>query len=133
VPLRNQLIWLLVLAIPTACVSWTVTHEEVLREARDYCVHQTRTCRIWIIRKLFYLFTCEYCFSHYVAAFFVYLANYRLLCDGWRGFLIAWLSVVWVANQYMSAFARLRLEIADKRLDVKQGTGQADRERAGQK
>ena len=32
-----QIIWLFVLAIPVACLSWTCTHEEVLREPREYC------------------------------------------------------------------------------------------------
>lgn len=29
VPVGLQFAWLLVLAIPVACVAWTVTHEEV--------------------------------------------------------------------------------------------------------
>lgn len=27
-----QIIWLFVLAIPIACIAWTVAHEEILRE-----------------------------------------------------------------------------------------------------
>ena len=30
-----------------------------------------RTCRRLLYRKFFYVFTCEYCFSHYVALFFM--------------------------------------------------------------
>jgi hypothetical protein len=33
--------------------------------------------------------------------------------------LFAWLSVVWVANIYMSLFGRLRLDIKHERLEVK--------------
>ena len=32
--LGHQIVFLLVLAIPLACVAWTVTHEEIFREAR---------------------------------------------------------------------------------------------------
>ena len=28
--LGTQIVWLLVLAVPVACIAWTVTHEEVL-------------------------------------------------------------------------------------------------------
>lgn len=113
-----QLIWLVVLAVPVACVAWTVTHEEVFREPREYCVDRSEHCRRWYQRKFFYLFTCEYCFSHYVAAFFVAVTGYHLLFGGWRGFVIAWLSVVWIANQLMSLYNRLRLDIRDERITI---------------
>jgi hypothetical protein len=31
-----------VLAIPIACIAWTVTHEEVFREPRDYCKRRSQ-------------------------------------------------------------------------------------------
>ena len=34
----RQLVFLFVLAIPIASIAWTVTHEEVFREPRDWCV-----------------------------------------------------------------------------------------------
>ena len=102
---------LFVLAIPVACASWTVTHEDVFREPRDMCVQRSHACRRLVTRKFFYLFTCEYCFSHYVAAFFLLLTRFTLLMSGWRGYLIAELSLVWIANMYMSLFGRLRLDI----------------------
>ncbi|MGB9284711.1 MAG: hypothetical protein WCB59_11915, partial [Candidatus Sulfotelmatobacter sp.] len=81
--------WLLVLSIPVACVAWTITHEEVFRETRDYCQEQSKSARTLSRRKFFYLFTCEYCFSHYVAAAFLILTRFRLLYYGWRGYLVA--------------------------------------------
>ena len=71
-----------------------------------------------VARKFFYVFTCEYCFSHYVAAVAVALTGFRLLIDGWPGLLIAWLSLVWVANVYMSLFVRLRLDIKRERVEL---------------
>jgi len=100
-----------------ACVAWTVTHEEVFREPREYCKRRSQTCRRWYERKFFYLFTCEYCFSHYIAAIFVAIARYKLLFSDWRGYLIGWLAVVWIANQYMSIYNRLRLDIKSERLE----------------
>jgi len=114
----QQLFWLFVLSLPVASVTWTVTHEEIFRELRDDCATRSRTCRRLVQRKFFYIFTCEYCFSHYVALTFVIVTGYRLLLDDWRGLLIAWLSVVGLANVYMSLFGRLRVDIKAERLDI---------------
>jgi hypothetical protein len=117
--LATQIIVLFILALPIACVAWTVTHEEVFREPREYCVEQSQNCRRWYQRKFFYLFTCEYCFSHYVTAFFLFVTGYKLLFDDWRGYLISGFALVWVANQYMSLYARLRIDIKSERMEAK--------------
>ena len=113
-----QIIWLFVLALPIACVAWTITHEEVFREPREYCVDRSKECRRWYQRKFFYVFTCEYCLSHYVTIFFLVLTRYKLLFDDWRGYLIAGFALVWVANQYMSIYNRLRLDIKSERVEI---------------
>ena len=117
--LSVQITLLFVIAIPVACVAWTVTHEEVFREPRDYCVRQSKECRRWYQRKFFYLFTCEYCFSHYVAIFFLFVTRYKLLYEDWRGYLLALFALVWVANQYMSLYNRLRLDIKSEKIETK--------------
>lgn len=124
-PLTTQAGELLLLAIPVACVAWTVTHEEVLREPREYCKRQTRRGRSTLRRKFFYLFTCEYCFSHYIAAIFLIISRFQMLYTGWRGYLIALFALVWISNQYMSVYNRLRLDIKHEDLEIKakeQGT-----------
>ena len=73
VDLNRQILFLMVLAIPIASIVWTVTHEEVFREPREWCVARSKTCRRMVQRKFFYLFTCEYCLSHYVTAAFLYI------------------------------------------------------------
>ena len=113
-----QVAVLFVLAIPVACVAWTVTHEEVFREPREFCERKSRGCRRWWERKFFYLFTCEYCFSHYVAAFFLLVARFQLLYADWRGYLLSWFALVWVANQYMSLYNRLRLDIKSEKVEA---------------
>src|SRR4051812_45144704 len=117
-PLLMQVAWLLILAIPIACIAWTITHEEVLREPREYCRQQSQRARKNYQRKFFYLFTCEYCFSHYVAAFFLYITRFKLLYEDWRGYLLALFALVWVANQYMSLYNRLRLDIKSERIET---------------
>jgi hypothetical protein len=116
--LALQVATLFVLAIPVACVAWTVTHEEVFREPREFCVRRSESCRRWYQRKFFYLFTCEYCFSHYVAAFFIVITGFRLLYEGWRGYLVGGFALVWVANQYMSLYNRLRLDIKSEKIET---------------
>jgi len=119
-PLGTQVGLLFVLAIPIACVAWTITHEEVFREPREYCIRKSRTCARLLQRKFFYLFTCEYCFSHYVTALALYITRYHLLYPDWRGYVIAGFSLVWIANAYMSLFGRLRLDIREERLEIEQ-------------
>ncbi|HYY41187.1 MAG TPA: hypothetical protein VE775_00560 [Pyrinomonadaceae bacterium] len=117
--LKTQIVTLFVLALPVACVAWTVTHEEVFREPREYCVERSKSCRRLVERKFFYLFTCEYCFSHYIALIFLYIAHFKLLFSDWRGYLLAWFALVWVANQYMSLYNRLRLDIKGEKIEHK--------------
>ena len=116
--LATQIVWLFVLAGPVACAAWTVTHEELFAELHAGCVRQSRQRRSLVARKFFYVFTCEYCLSHYVAAVAIALTGFRLLVGGWPGLLFAWLAVVWVANVYMSLFVRLRLDIKRERVEL---------------
>lgn len=118
VSLTHQAATLLLLAIPVASVAWTVTHEEVFREPREFCKRQSERAHALPKRKFFYLFTCEYCFSHYVAAFALWVFNFRMLFDGWRGYLVAWFSLIWIANVYMSLFNRLRLDIKHENVAI---------------
>lgn len=77
--LTTQTAWLFLLALPIACIAWTVTHEEVFSEPREYCLNRSRKGKTIAERKFFYLFTCEYCFSHYVTAFMLLTSHYQLL------------------------------------------------------
>jgi hypothetical protein len=114
-----QLVWLFILPIPIACIAWTVTHEEVFKEPIGYCVKKSKSCQHLLQRKFFYLFTCEYCFSHYVTLFFIIVTNYRLLMPDWSGFLIAWFSLVWIANMYMSLMGIIRQDIKKEKATIK--------------
>lgn len=116
--LGTQVAVLFILALPIACVAWTVTHEDIFREPREFCVRRSKTCARLVERKFFYLFTCEYCFSHWVTALMLVITRYTLLFPDWRGYVIAGFSLVWIANLYMSLFGRLRLDIREERLEI---------------
>ena len=117
-PLGTQIIYLFILAIPVACISWTITHEEVFREPREFCVRNSKENRYFLVRKFFYLFTCEYCFSHYITVGMLFLTDYHLLFDDWRGLLIGGFSMVWIANVYMSLFYMIRTDIKKDRIII---------------
>src|ERR1051326_4812550 len=115
-----QVCWLFVLAIPVACISWTITHEEIFYEPRKF-LHDLsqRKNRSLLMRKFYYAFTCEYCFSHYVSIIVVAIADFYLLVHDWRGYLAAVFSLVWIANVYMSLYALLRQSIKKEKTEIK--------------
>jgi hypothetical protein len=111
--------WLFILAIPIACVAWTVTHEEIFAEPRAFCKRRSLTGKTLLHRKFFYLFTCEYCFSFYVTALLLLITRYQLLYSGWRGYLVAGFSLIWIANVYMSLFFLIRTDLKKDGLESK--------------
>jgi hypothetical protein len=129
-PLGSQVALLFVLAMPIACIAWTVTHEEIFREPREWCVKNSKVCRTLLQRKFFYLFTCEYCFSHWVTALALVVTRFHLVYPDWRGYVVGGFSLVWVANAYMSLFGRLRLDIREERLEIEDREGDLAEEKA---
>lgn len=116
--LQLQVQYLFLIAIPIACIAWTVTHEEIFKEPREYCQRKSESCKNIVVKKFFYLFTCEYCFSHYVTLFFLFITKLHLGFDDWRGYLISGFSLVWVANLYMNVFAILRIYSKNEKIDA---------------
>ncbi|ROI08638.1 hypothetical protein EGH90_04860 [Kaistella haifensis] len=117
--IAEQLLKLLILTIPVACIAWTVTHEEIFREPREFCIEKSQSCRKLYQRKFFYLFTCEYCFSHYVTLFFLLITGFNIFFDDWRGYLVAFFIIVMAANIYMSLFAYLRQSLKLEKIEAK--------------
>ncbi|MEO6611690.1 MAG: hypothetical protein ABIT05_02110 [Chitinophagaceae bacterium] len=118
--LGQQIIYLFLLAIPVACISWTVTHEEVFREPREYFTRCSQSSRSLLARKFFYLLTCEYCFSHYVTIGMLVLTDYHLVFSNWKGLLIGGFSLVWIANIYMSLFYKIRIDIKKEKVIIEE-------------
>ncbi len=116
--LNIQVVYLFLLALPIACITWTVTHEEVFREPRDYCIRKCSDCKTLLQRKFFYLFTCEYCFSHYITAFMLIITCYHLIFNDWKGYFIGGFSLVWIANIYMSLFGLIKTDLKKEKIEA---------------
>lgn len=125
-PVYLQCFYLFILAIPVACVAWTVTHEEVLREPREFCVRYSKEGSL-LKRKFFYLFTCEYCFSHYVTLALLAITRFHLLYTDWKGYLIAFFSLVWIANIYMGLYTKIRIDIKKEKVEIAERENEAGR------
>ena len=117
-PISEQVAWIYILAVPIASIDWTVTHEELFREPREYCSGRSKNSGSLAVRKFFYLFTCEYCFSHYVTIGALILTGYKLLIDDWRGYLISGFALVWMANVYMSLFGFIRVGMKETKMEA---------------
>lgn len=105
-----------ILALPVACIAWTVTKEEIFREPREFCVDRSKNCNKLVKRKFFYVFTCEYCFSHYVTLIILLITDYKLIYSDWRGYLIAFFALVWIANVYMSLYNIIRIDLKKEKI-----------------
>lgn len=116
VPVQLDVLFLLPLAI--ACIAWTVTHEEIFKEPREYCVTRSQKSKKLLSRKFFYVFTCEYCFSHYVTILFLIITKYKLLFDDWRGYIIAGFALVWISNIYMSLYGFVRVGLKNEKIEA---------------
>ncbi len=121
-----QVAYLFLLAIPVACISWTCTHEEVFREPRDFFKKYSIEGKSILTRKFFYIFTCEYCFSHYVTIGILVLTKFHLIYDDWKGYLVAGFSLVWIANVYMALYSMIKLDIKSERLDINKKEAEKD-------
>lgn len=117
--LGAQIVWLFVLAVPIASIAWTVTQEDIFRELREYAEHRSSDATQWWKRKFFYVFTCHYCFSHYVTAVLIGVTGYKLLATNWFGYVIAFFALVWIANQYISFYAWLRQQYKAQKYEAK--------------
>lgn len=125
--LATQMAYALLLAIPVACIAWTVTQEEISRDLREAAKSfQKRKPRSLWRAKLAYLTTCPYCFSHYVAAAFVLLLQFKMLSDSWPGYVVSLFSVVLIANFYVSLYHLLRVALRAAKALADKEQAQAD-------
>lgn len=114
--ISEQIFWLVILSMVVASIAWTVTQEEIFREWREFCNEKSEKCRAIWQRKFFYVFTCEYCFSHWVTIVILFITGFKLLFDDWRGYFLAFFLLPWLANQWMSVYRRLRVGIKHENL-----------------
>ena len=106
----NQIAFALILSIPVACITWTVTQEEIFATVRlNLARYPSRHGDSWWRRQIAYAPTCPYCLSHYVAAMLVALLNFKMLADDWRGYLVSLFTIVLIANVYITIYHVLRV------------------------
>jgi hypothetical protein len=117
--MTEPIYWIFILALPVACIAWTVTKEEIFREPREYCIARSKDRSNILLRKIFYMLTCEYCFSHYITLGVLVMTGYKLLYADWRGYIIAGFSIVWIANVYMSLYNIIRIDLKKETLIAK--------------
>lgn len=118
--MEGHVYWIFILALPVACIAWTVTKEEIFREPRAYFIAKSKNSRRIIVRKFFYMFTCEYCFSHYVTILILAITEFTVLYHDWRGYLIAGFAIVWIANIYMSLYNIIRIDLKKEKIITQQ-------------
>jgi len=109
--ITTQIFWLAILSMVVASIAWTVTQEEIFSEWREAFEKKSKTAKNILVKKFFYVFTCEYCFSHWVTILILILTGFRVLIDDWRGVVLAFFLLPWLANQWMSLYRRLRVGI----------------------
>lgn len=118
--MEDQIQWIFILALPVASISWTVTKEEVFKEARFYFEARSKNSQHILTSKFFYMLTCEYCFSHYVTILLLAITHYTILYQDWRGYVIAGFAIVWIANVYMSLYNIIRIDLKKGKIITKQ-------------
>lgn len=107
----DQFFWLLILSVVVACIAWTVTQEEIFEEWREAAKRRSEGKGNILVRKFFYVWTCEYCFSHWVTIVVLVITRFTLLFPDWRGYFISFFVLPWIANQWMSLYRLLRVDI----------------------
>jgi hypothetical protein len=60
------------------------------------------------------------------------ITGFKLLFDDWRGYLIGFFSLVFVANAYLNLYSRLRVDITSekKAIEVKEAETQVKKKQA---
>ena len=116
-----EFVTLLVLALPVACVSWTITQTEIFRFPREAVLAWAKRKPESKFRHLVsYLPTCYYCCSHYISEFFLilsYVGGMKKLdwSNGWysavTGFIVATFTLIFIANLYLTGFNIYRVAL----------------------
>jgi hypothetical protein len=119
------------LAAPVAIIVRACTTEEVFRQPREFCAARHRQygdllrrrdsasmaerARLFVLEKACYVPTCDFCLSFWLSLVVVWIADYALFFEGWRGFALATFVVMGVANVYLSVFSHLRVDLRKQR------------------
>jgi hypothetical protein len=106
-----QIYSLIILSLVVASIAWTVTQEKIFEEPRNFAKRKSEEASSIFVRKFCYVWTCEYCFSHWVTLLILLLTGFQVLFEDWRGYLVAFFLLPWLANLWMSLYRMLRVDI----------------------
>jgi hypothetical protein len=109
--ISGEIFWIIILSLVVASVAWTVTQEKIFEEPRNFAKRKSETSRNLLVRKFCYVWTCEYCFSHWVTLLVLLMTGFQVLFEDWRGYVLAFFLLPWIANQWMSLYRMLRVDI----------------------
>ena len=102
----TQLYVALILGAATATASLTITRTYIFKTPRKWF----RKRGVWFDK----LFTCPYCMSHYVAAFFMLFYTPRVVRSRWYAidYMVSWLLLVVVSALLVGLLWRALSQIA---------------------
>jgi hypothetical protein len=60
---------------------------------------------------------------------FLIITRYKLLYHDWRGYLVALFALVWITNQCISIYNRLRLDLKHERMEIEAGEEELKKKR----
>jgi hypothetical protein len=118
--ITDQIFWIVILSLIVASIAWTVTQEKIFEEPRNFAKRKSEESSSLFVRKFCYIWTCEYCFSHWVALLVLIVTGFQVLFEDWRGYVLAFFLLPWVANQWMSLYRMLRVDIKHENLLAEQ-------------
>ncbi len=92
-----------VIALPVAYLAWTISREEITRNARDWVMRTIGSDPIGF--KLAYLVRCGFCLSPWLALLLCWLVDFRLFGDGILSLLLTSLAVAWLSAYLQACLA----------------------------
>lgn len=100
-------------------ISWTQAKEEIFREFREWLQRTSESAGHIVVRKAAYMLTCEFCFSFWVSLLSLLVFRHRVSYADWRGVILAQFATWAIANVYMTAYSRLRVDIRKDQIEIK--------------
>ncbi len=92
-----------VLALPVAYLAWTISREELTRNARDWTMRKIGGHPIGY--KLAYLVDCGYCLSPWISLPLCWFLDFRLFGEGIVSLLLTSLAVAWLSAYLQAVLA----------------------------
>ena len=107
--IHYQFIYLFIMALPIQTAFRGPLHVRKCSVNQEIIVRKNQNNANLFLRNFFIYLLAKYCFSHYIALLFLIITRYHLLYNNWRGYIVSFFALVWIANIYMSLFGLVRV------------------------